>query len=473
MLLLNNYPSIIEYFSPYFESCFDTSRDYKQFKRAITGLLLSDNKTLEAMNRLLLIDQIDQSNFNRFFHRIVPKLSLVNEKRLALLQSKRGTAIKSSGPIRGVLSIDNSLLKHYGKHFEHISYQRDYVHGGFRWCHDLVSLYYSDDQTDYPIDFKLWQPANWSAVIDFYREQGVSINEAKVALKETDPRAYRIYANSLNKRKASKFPAIKSIYKTKIDLAEDLVLQFKAKYPDTKLPIVLDSGFASGTFCEKLYKKYGFDYIGAKRLDTSFEDEQGQKVKFQTLVDQLRKQLKDDPKVLTKIAYSYRGKKSYRYTYTFKAHVSQFKRKQKIVISFTKVDATDRPLVLVSNRFNWNPSGILRMWRHRWPVETYHQEGKAVGLESYQVRNWGAIHSYIQFIAVAYSMLKAVPHHPILLEKLQRDFPLKIKNNTLPFLRRLMKAESIMFLILNAFNAIEQGQDFKQWFEPLLSVIAY
>jgi len=356
---------------------------------------------------------------------------------------------------------------------EHISYQKDYVHQGFRWCHDLVNLHYSDDQTDYPVYFKLWKPADWSAVIEFYRQEKVKINEEKVALKTTNPRAFRTYANGLNKRKADKFPAVKAIYKTKVDLAEDLIIKFKTQYPDVKLPIVLDSGFTSGAFCERLRRQHGFDYVGAKRLDSCYIDEHKGKRKFQTLVDELRTQVKMNPNFLTKVGYTYRGKKSYGYTYTYKAHVSQFKKKQRIVICFTKADATGKPLVLVTNRFHWTPRGILRMWRHRWPVETYHQEGKAEGLEDYQVRNWGAIHSHIQFVAVTYSILKAVPHHPNLLKALQQDFPLKIKDNTLPFLRRLMKAESLMYIILNAFQAVEQGQSFRQWFEPLLEIIAY
>lgn len=472
-MLLHDYPSIVEYFSSEFKDCFSSETDYKQFKRAISGFMISDNKTIEAMNRLLIVDQIDQSNFNRFFHRIGPQLYLINEKRLALLQATLGTRFKDSGKIRGVLSIDNSLLKHYGKCFDNISYQWDYTDKRFCWSHDLVTLHYSDDETDYPVYFKLWKPADWSKVIDFYREKDVYVNESKVELEQKDPKAYRDYARDLHKRKADKFPSVKKIYKTKLDIAEDLVAKFKAQYPDLNLPIILDSGFASGKLCRKIKRKYGYDYVGAKRLKHAFTNEQGEQEKFQKRVDSIREQIAQGDLTLEETSYQYRGEKEIRYTYTFRAHVNSFKKKQNIVISFTKADASSKPLVLVTNRYNWKPSGILRMWRHRWPVETYHQEGKAEGLEDYQVRNWEAIRSYIHFIAVTYSMLKSVSHHPVLLDKLQQDFPLKIKNNTLPFLRRLVKAEGLMLIIQNAFLAAEQGQSFEEWFRPLLELIAY
>jgi hypothetical protein len=73
-----------------------------------------------------------------------------------------------------VTSIDNSLLKHYGKHFDNIYYHYDYVHKCYRWAHDLVTLHYSDDQTDYPVQFQLWEPPDWEAVATFLKEQNTS-----------------------------------------------------------------------------------------------------------------------------------------------------------------------------------------------------------------------------------------------------------------------------------------------------------
>ena len=207
----------------------------------------------------------------------------------------------------------------------------DYTDGCFRWCHDLVTLHYSDDQVDYPVYFKLWEPADWIAVLDFFRNKGVKINEEKVKLQAEDPKKFRDYARDVHKRKAMKYPSIKKIYKTKLDIAEDLVAQFKANYPNLQLPIVLDSGFASGWLCETIKRKYCYDYVGAKRLDTTFTNEQGEKTSFQELADSLRTQLKQGHNVLQKTSYKYHGEKQIRYIYTLKAHVSAFKKKQKII----------------------------------------------------------------------------------------------------------------------------------------------
>jgi hypothetical protein len=43
----------------------------------------------------------------------------------------------------------------------------DHVTQTYVWAHDLVTLYYSDDETDYPALFQLWEPVDskiWSRV---------------------------------------------------------------------------------------------------------------------------------------------------------------------------------------------------------------------------------------------------------------------------------------------------------------------
>jgi hypothetical protein len=36
----------------------------------------------------------------------------------------------------------------------------DAAHQGYVWAHHLVHRHSSDDQTDYPVAFRLWEPAD-------------------------------------------------------------------------------------------------------------------------------------------------------------------------------------------------------------------------------------------------------------------------------------------------------------------------
>ena len=60
-------------------------------------------------------------------------------------------------------------------------------------------------------------------------------------------------------------------------------------------------------------------------------------------------------------------------------------------------------MFFISNQLHWQAPGITRIRRHRWPVEVYHEEGKAEGWDQYQVRDFEAIERHIGLVAVVYS----------------------------------------------------------------------
>ena len=125
-----------------------------QFQRYISGLIVSENKTVDGINRLFVIDVRNQSSLNRWLTESPCSVESLNQARLELMSSLPGTQMKP----KGVLSLDDTLLTHYGKHFEKIAYLYDHTQGCYVWAHNLVNLHYSDDQTDYPVDFQLWEP---------------------------------------------------------------------------------------------------------------------------------------------------------------------------------------------------------------------------------------------------------------------------------------------------------------------------
>ncbi len=65
MLPIVEFPEIIEHFAPYYESVF-SEEAFIQFKRYISGLMVSENKTIEGINRLFINEVRDQSSVNRW-----------------------------------------------------------------------------------------------------------------------------------------------------------------------------------------------------------------------------------------------------------------------------------------------------------------------------------------------------------------------------------------------------------------------
>jgi hypothetical protein len=475
MMVLVDFPSIVKKYAAPFESCF-TPEGYLHFKKALSGFIAGDNKTLEAINRMFVQEPRNQSSFNRFFNRQNFDLGQLDDKRLEMLQQLEGTRFKARGGKEkgGVLSIDNSLLKHYGKHFDNIYYHYDYVHKCYRWAHDLVTLHYSDGQTDYPVYYQLWEPPDWEAVARFFMEKGFTINEAKWAKRQEEPQKWRNYIRARYKAGRKKYPGVKHIYKTKNHIGEELARKFCSQYPGWQFPIALDTGFTSAETCQVISQELKRDYVGSLREEQCLVRAGN---KHQPLKDFVA-QLKDEhlepggQPVFRKVGYNYKGEKKVAYAYFANHRIRGFKHKQRLVISFQRDDLSDRPNFTVTNRLDWYPSGILRIRRHRWPVETYHQEGKDEGLEKYQVRNQKAVQSHIAFVVVAYSMLKCTAHDDALLSSIQQRLQTEA-DSTLPFLRRLMKAEGLLALIEYILAMQCQGGSLEQIFKALAPNIAY
>lgn len=469
MILLTDFPSIVKQYAPLYESCF-SPEGYEHFQKAISGFIISENKTLEAINRLFFLSPRNQSSFNRFFNRQNFDLSKINQTRLQMLQSNAGTKLKSNG----VLSVDNTLLKHYGKHIDYIHNLKDYVNDCYRLAHDLVTLHYSDDQTDYPIHFQLWIPPDWEAIAYYLKFHGATINEDKWNNRKQKVKEWTKYMRGRLRDCWASFPHLTTIYKTKLHIAEDLIRQFCQGYPQLDFPIALDSGFTSVKLCHIITKEFKRDYVGSLTGEQVIYLKGNEKIKLNEFLQRLKEEhlANNGKKVFNKVGYKYKGEKQIAYAYFANHRVKGYEKKQRLVIFFSKEDLSDKAIFTITNRLSWYPSGILRIRRHRWPVETYHQEGKAEGLEKYQLRNKQAIQTYIAFIVVAYSMLKCTVHDQALLSSIQQRL-LTETDGTLPFLRRLMNAEGLFLLVQYIATMVEKGHSLNEVFQPLAQSIAY
>lgn len=195
MLPLIEVPDIVQHDAPFFESVF-SPKAFQQFQRSLSGLIVSENKTVDGINRLFVIDVRNQSSLNRFLTDSPFAVDALHQARLALLQSLPGTEMKP----KGVLSLDDTLLTHYGKHVDKIAYLYDSTHGCYVWAHHLVNLHYRDDFTDYPINCCLWEPAELDTLETGLLAAGVSIRQSKYSLKDSEPRTWRQYVLGLWRR---------------------------------------------------------------------------------------------------------------------------------------------------------------------------------------------------------------------------------------------------------------------------------
>ena len=465
MIPLFDIPEIVQHYAGHFKEVF-SEKAFLQFQRYVSGLIVSQNKTVEGINRLFVLDTRNQSSLNRLLTESPFSVEALNQARLEMLARLPGTQFKP----RGVLSIDDTLLKHYGEHFDQIALLYDPTEQRYVWAHNLVNLHYSDDQTDYPVAFRLWQPADLARIEAGLRAAGVPIGQGKLALKQEDPKKWRQYLVGLWRRKQNR-PEVKCLYQSKLTLAEEMLRRFVAAYPGLSLPVVFDNWYTQSAFCRFIDKTLHRPYVGTLAADDQVDLAAGP-VPLKAFAEALKAEHQDrDKAVFGKITIRYKGKRETYYSYCASHRIKRF-GKQRLVINHRREDLSDSPSFYISNRLNWQAAGITRIRRHRWPVEVYHEEGKADGLDQYQLRDFQAIIRHIALVAVVYSLLRAAQHDKRLLQRLQGQVETKL-DGTAGTWRRSTQAQALWSFAVMVSTALSQGQRLEEVMLPVLRALYY
>jgi len=462
-------PDLVQHYSPFFASVFSPAA-LQQFQRYISGLIVSENKTVDGINRLFVLDVRNQSSLNRLLTESPFSVGALHQARLALLQSLSGTQMKP----KGVLSLDDTLLAHYGKHFDKIAYLYDHTQNCYVWAHNLVNLHYSDDLTDYPVDGRLWEPADLDIIETGLRAAGVTIRQSKYGLKATEPKKWRNYLLGLWRRHQHK-PAVQTLYQSKLLLAQQMLSEFFATDQHATFPVTFDSWYTQPAFCRFVDKTLKVPYVGTLTADDLVVLTQGQQ-RLEAFDVHLQQEHHEAVKakgrpVFRKLSITYKGEQETYYSYCNTHHIHNF-GKQRLVINHRKADLSDSATYFISNKLHWQAGGLTRIRRHRWPVEVYHEEGKAEGLDQYQVRDFEAISRHIALVAVTYSLLRAAQHDEALLHKLQRHVQTTLDGSAGSW-RRNTQAQALWTLATFIAIGLSQGQTLQDVMEPLLAVFAY
>ena len=64
MFPLVEFPDLVQHYAPYFKDVF-SAEAFVEFKRYISGLIVSENKTVDGINRLFVTENRNQSSLNR------------------------------------------------------------------------------------------------------------------------------------------------------------------------------------------------------------------------------------------------------------------------------------------------------------------------------------------------------------------------------------------------------------------------
>ena len=458
----------MQHYAPFFREVF-SAEALIEFERYLSGLIISENKTVEGINRMFVVESRNQSSLNRLLTESPFSLAALNQARLDLLASLPGTRMKP----KGVFSVDDTLLTHYGQDFEQLAKLWDHVSGSYVWAHDLVTLHYSDEATDYPVLFQLWEPVDLEKLEQGVRAVGIPLKASKEALKDSAPHKWRGYLLGVWQRRQKTHPELRELYDSKLIIVQKLLTQWVQTHPEEQRPVTFDSWFTQPAFCRFLDQTLQLPYVGTLTESDKVHLKTGTET-LKTFAARLKQEhLEAEPsptnRVFQQITIPYKGKQETYYSYCHTHRLPHF-GKQRLVINYRQADLSDTPTFFISNRLFWRASGITRIRRHRWPVEVFHEEGKAEGLDQYQLRGFRAIQRHVALVAVVYSLLRAAQHDPDLRDQLQRQLQVTLASGPANW-RRTSQAQALWCLALFISAGLTQGHPLPQVMAPLIRAI--
>jgi hypothetical protein len=468
MIPLVEFPDLVQHYAVHFKDVFSADA-LIEFMRYISGLIVSENKTVDGINRLFVIENRNQSSLNRLLTESPFSLDALNAARLRLLASLPGTQMKA----KGVLSVDDTLLTHYGQEFEQIAKLFDPTTESYVWAHNLVTLHYSDDETDYPVEFQLWEPVDLTRLEQGLRDAAIKLKANKEGWKESAPAKWRSYLLGVWQRQQKSHPEVRALYDSKLVIAQKLLQQWVARHPELKLPVTFDNWYTQPDFCRFLDETLQLPYVGTLADTDKINLKSGQETLGEFAARLKQEHLKalaaGGQRIFQPLTIAYKGEREQYYSYCNTHHIHNF-GKQRLVINYRQADLADNPTFFISNRLVWQAQGITRIRRHRWPVEVYHEEGKAEGLDQYQLRSFSAIQRHVALVAVVYSLLRAAQHDLLLHEQLQRQLKVHLEGNPASW-RRVAQAQSLWCLGLFISTGLAQGQSLQSLMAPFIQAI--
>jgi hypothetical protein len=345
--------------------------------------------------------------------------------------------------------------------------------GHFVRAHDLVTLHYSDDDTDYPVRFQLWKPADLEALEQGLVAAGFRLKEGEQALKTTAPHKWRNYLQGIWRRHQDE-PAVAALYHSKLLLAEELLHDWVETQPPFKLPVTFDNWYTQPAFCRYLAETLHLDYVGSLA-----ESDQvllrGGPHRLDVFAAQLKQEHlaavpRGQPPVFQPITIPYKGEKEHYYSYCATHRLLTFGR-QRLVIDYRQADLRRPGLVRLQS------SRMASAGPHAHPTPSLaggsvsrRGQSRRAGPRFAQVRDWQAIERQIGLVAVAYSLLRAAQQDPALQQTLHRQLKLDLEGST-AFWRRATQAQSLWSLALVISAGLSHGESLHHIMAPLLRTL--
>jgi DDE superfamily endonuclease len=346
------FPQVVQEAQAFFADLFVCAPQRKHFAEYLTGLLVAERKTVNGMHSEFA-DTTDQSCLNRFLTEVDWDVTVLNERRLQLLQEDPDTRYSD----QGVIPIDDVLIDHDGKLIADVGWFWDHADQRSKIAHDYLFVnYVCTSGKHYPLEFRRFKK----------RDQCERTGES--FLDHTD-----LFGQLVDWVCAHNIPG----------------------------DFTFDSYFTNAENLNHIHSKMDAQgrprgYVGDLKFNRKLEWK-GRLVR----ADELAKTIPAADRKEVR-----RGDKRQWY-FTCTLTIPKVGHRVRVVILWNQKNDSEPCKILVTNRVQWEVSRILRVYRYRWTgTETFHRDGKQqLGMGDCQLRDDQGQTRHMYLVMLAYSLL--------------------------------------------------------------------
>jgi hypothetical protein len=379
-------PSTISQQFANYRGLFCRAAGFEQVSRYITGLLLSENKTLQGIAGQWMSD--GDIGGRRAMHAAVfeagwKSSELMSHHRQVIAKDHRGRG-------REVISLDWTLSHHdSGKQIFGVKRSYDYVEHRMSCFQTVVTATITNRHLIDGIEAVVQLPDFSVAEREYLKMTAKSPYDSLEQVHERLSELLHYHKNRLQ-------------YRKRTEIAVDIVRQVEAEghFPNA------DYAFDNGVLTVELT-----NLIEASGKHWTSEIERSRNILWN---DQWQRADAVDLELRTQHPESFRrvqmtgrnGETKSIWAFTKVVRLKKFGRKR-LVIVHEQEDLQDPPRFLLTNALHWESGRVMQTWSYRWSCEVFHEVSKQhTGLESAQVRNQEAVNRHFRLTCVAQSILQ-------------------------------------------------------------------
>jgi hypothetical protein len=369
-----------------YREVFCREEGFEHVSRYISGLLLSENKTLQGIHAQQVYLE-GQASSRRAMHAAVFEAGWESE---GLMQQHRAIVGKQhQGRGREIISLDWTLSHHEeGFNIYGVKRSYDYVNHCMSRFQTVVTAVIANPKQIDGIAVEVQMPDLSEAERGYLKMTAQGSYEQ---MEQVMQRLVELLHHQINQMK----------YRKRTEIVVDVVRQIEAEGHFPKADYAFDNGVLTLELTQVIEAsgKHWVSEIESSRLILW----NGQWSRVDSVAAQLRTEHRQCFRPLH-VRCRNGGVKAY-WAFTKTVRLKRYGRKR-LVIVHEQEDLSDPPRFLLTDALHWESTRVIQTWSYRWACEIFHEVCKQVaGFESAQVRNQEAVKRHFCLSCVAQSLL--------------------------------------------------------------------